>query len=47
MMRLYDNRLSGNGCKPRLLLARLGRPYERVEIDMMHPAPEGVVSPGV
>ncbi len=35
MLRLYDNRLSGNGYKPRLLLAHLGRAYERVEIDIM------------
>ena len=33
MLRLYDNRLSGNGYKPRLLLAHLGRRYERVELD--------------
>ena len=25
MIRLYDNRLSGNGYKPRLLLAHLGQ----------------------
>ena len=36
MMRLYDNHLSGNGYKPRLLLAHLVRSYERVEI--RHPA---------
>ena len=35
MMRLYDNQLSGNGYKPRLLLAHLGRTYERVEIDIL------------
>ncbi len=34
-MRLYDNRLSGNGYKPRLLLAHLGRAYERVEVDIL------------
>ena len=35
MLRLYDNHLSGNGYKPRLLLAHLGRAYERVEIDTL------------
>ena len=35
MLRLYDNHLSGNGYKPRLLLAHLGRTYERVEIDIL------------
>ena len=35
MMRLYDNHLSGNGYKPRLLLAHLARSYERVEIDIL------------
>ena len=35
MLRLYDNRLSGNGYKPRLLLAHLGRAYEPVEIDIL------------
>ena len=35
MMRLYDNHLSGNGYKPRLLLAHLVRSYERVEIDIL------------
>ena len=35
MLRLYDNRLSGNGYKPRLLLAHLGRRYERVELDIL------------
>ena len=35
MLRLYDNHLSGNGYKPRLLLAHLGRPYERVEVDTL------------
>ena len=35
MIRLYDNHLSGNGYKPRLLLAHLGRSYERVEIDTL------------
>ena len=35
MLRLYDNRLAGNGYKPRLLLGHLGRAYERVEIDIL------------
>ena len=35
MLRLYDNHLSGNGYKPRLLLAHLDRAYEPVEIDIL------------
>lgn len=35
MLRLYDNHLSGNGYKPRLLLAHLGRRYERIEVDIL------------
>lgn len=35
MLRLYDNRLSGNGYKPRLLMAHLGLSYERIELDIM------------
>ncbi|MDE0281893.1 MAG: glutathione S-transferase family protein [Gammaproteobacteria bacterium] len=35
MLRLYDNHLSGNGYKPRLLLAHLARAYERVEVDSL------------
>ena len=35
MLRLYDNHLSGNGYKPRLLLAHLGQSYERVELDIL------------
>ena len=35
MPRLYDNHLSGNGYKPRLLLAHLGKTYERVELDIL------------
>ena len=35
MLRLYDNHLSGNGYKPRLLLAHLGQTYERVEVDIL------------
>src|SRR6266511_855440 len=33
MPRLYDNLVSGNGYKCRLLLAQLGIAYERIEID--------------
>ena len=35
MLRLYDNHLSGNGYKSRLLLAYLGRMYERIEVDIL------------
>ena len=35
MLRLHDNHLSGNGYKPRLLLAHLGHAYERVEVDIL------------
>jgi glutathione S-transferase len=31
---LYDSRISGNCYKVRLLLAQLGIPYERVEVDV-------------
>jgi len=34
MLRLYDNLISGNGYKVRLLLTRLGLPFERVEMDI-------------
>ena len=34
MLRLYDNRISGNGYKPRLLLAHLDRAFERIEVDI-------------
>ena len=34
MLRLYDNRISGNGYKPRLLLGHLGRAFERIEVDI-------------
>jgi glutathione S-transferase len=33
-MRLYDYAASGNCYKPRLLLALLGREYERVPVDI-------------
>ena len=36
MLRLYDNHLSGNGYKVRLLCAHLGRTYERVEVDILN-----------
>ena len=35
MLRLHDNHLSGNGYKPRLLLAHLGQTYERIEVDIL------------
>ena len=35
MLRLHDNHLSGNGYKPRLLLAYLGRTCERIEVDIL------------
>lgn len=34
MLRLYDYLESGNGYKVRLLLHQLGRPFERVELDI-------------
>ncbi len=34
-MRLYDSGVSGNCYKVRLLLAHLGLPYERVELDVV------------
>ena len=35
-MKLYDFRLSGNCYKVRLLLSHLGRPYQRVPVDIVH-----------
>lgn len=35
MLRLYDNHLSGNGYKARLLAAYLGMTYERIELDIL------------
>ena len=35
MLRLHDNHLSGNGYKPRLLLAHLDQAYERIEVDIL------------
>ena len=34
-LRLYDTLESGNGYKVRLLLRQLGRPFERVELDIL------------
>ncbi len=34
MLKLYDFLMSGNGYKVRLLLAALGTPYERIELDI-------------
>jgi glutathione S-transferase len=34
MLRLHDNKFSGNGYKIRLLLTQLGMPFERVEYDI-------------
>ncbi len=35
MLKLYDYLPSGNGYKVRLLLAQLGIPFERVELDIV------------
>ena len=35
MLRLYDYLSSGNGYKVRLLLAQLGLPFERIDLDIM------------
>lgn len=35
MLRLYDYMESGNGYKVRLMLNQLGRPHERVELDIL------------
>jgi glutathione S-transferase len=34
VLRLYDNLISGNGYKVRLLLSQLGQTFERVEVDV-------------
>jgi glutathione S-transferase len=34
MLRVYDSRLSGNAWKVRILLNQLGRPFERVTLDL-------------
>ena len=38
MLRLYDYLESGNGYKVRLVLTQLGRPFERVELDIYNGA---------
>jgi glutathione S-transferase len=38
MLRLHDNRTSGNAYKVRLLLTQLGLPFDRVEYDIDHGA---------
>ena len=35
MLKLYDYLESGNGYKVRLLLHQLGRPFERIELDIL------------
>ncbi len=35
MLRLHDSLISGNGYKARLLLAQLGTPHERIEVDIL------------
>ena len=35
MLRLYDNLVSGNAYKVRLILRLLGIPFERVEVDIV------------
>jgi glutathione S-transferase len=35
VLRLYDCLMSGNGYKCRLVLAQLGIPYERIEVDIL------------
>jgi glutathione S-transferase len=35
MLRLFDHLASGNGYKVRLVLARIGIPFERVEVDIV------------
>jgi glutathione S-transferase len=37
MLRLYDSTISGNCYKVRLLLAHLGQPYDRVDVDVLSP----------
>lgn len=39
-MRLFDNHVSGNCYKARLLLAQLELDYERIEIDLQAPRPQ-------
>jgi len=40
MIRLYDNLVSGNGYKVRLLLTQLGLPFELVQLEIMGPKRE-------
>src|SRR5262249_39749877 len=40
MIRLYDNLVSGNGYKVRLLLTQLGIPFELVQLEIMGPKRE-------
>jgi glutathione S-transferase len=46
-MLLYDSRVSGNCYKVRLLLAQLGLPYERVELDVVDRSNRGDVLGGL
>jgi glutathione S-transferase len=46
-MLLYDSRVSGNCYKVRLLLAQLGLPYERVELDVVDRSNRGEVLGGL
>ena len=45
-MRLYDSAISGNCYKVRLLTALLGRPYERVAVDVLGERPDAVRTGG-
>ena len=44
MLRLYDSATSGNSYKVRLLLAHLGRPYERIPVDVLGDMPDEVIA---
>ena len=46
-MLLYDSGVSGNCYKVRLLLAQLGQPYERVELDVVDRSNRGDVLGGL
>ncbi len=43
MLRLYDSTISGNSYKVRLLLAHLGRPYEKIPVDVLGEMPDEVL----
>ena len=43
MLRLYDSQTSGNSYKVRLLLAHLGREYERIPVDVLGDMPDEVM----